>query len=108
VLRAEGWLAVVYPGPDHLVELNERFGLMRQHKRKARGYFEEVSRFIGPQAIVRLCRRAELDGAAVRDVVLMGPNAHHVSPSIFEAETDRFAVTFDIVVSLARKSGAAS
>ena len=27
VLRPGGWLAVAYPGPDHLIELRDRFGL---------------------------------------------------------------------------------
>jgi 23S rRNA (guanine745-N1)-methyltransferase len=34
VLMPAGWLALVYPGPDHLVELTERFGLLRQQERK--------------------------------------------------------------------------
>src|SRR5215469_10770380 len=30
VLRPGGWLALAYPGPDHLIELRGRFGLLRQ------------------------------------------------------------------------------
>ena len=30
VLRPGGWLTVVYPGPNLLIELNHRFGLMQQ------------------------------------------------------------------------------
>jgi hypothetical protein len=34
VLRPGGWLAVAYPGPDHLVEIADGFRLMRQHEDK--------------------------------------------------------------------------
>src|SRR5206468_1280309 len=43
VLRPGGWLAVVYPGPNHLIELSNRFGLMRQHQRKTQCSFEARS-----------------------------------------------------------------
>ena len=44
VLAPGGWLAMVYPGPDHLVELNDFFGLMRQHQGKGRHYTDMVRR----------------------------------------------------------------
>jgi SAM-dependent methyltransferase len=33
VLRPGGCLALVYPGPEHLIELRDRFGLLRQNRR---------------------------------------------------------------------------
>jgi 23S rRNA (guanine745-N1)-methyltransferase len=104
VLRPGGWIAVVYPGPNHLVELSQRFALMRQHGHKTRRYSDAIRRHIGPLISVRFCQQSELDSAAVRDAVLMGPNAHHISPSAFDAETGPFTATFDLVVPLARKS----
>jgi len=32
VLRPGGWLAVAYPGADHMIELRDRFGLLSQHE----------------------------------------------------------------------------
>src|SRR6202035_873382 len=46
VLRPAGWLAVVYPGTDHMAELSDRFGLLRQHKHAARRYTEAAGRLI--------------------------------------------------------------
>jgi len=40
VLRPGGWLALVYPGPAHLIELRDRFGLIGQHEDKTRRYSE--------------------------------------------------------------------
>jgi 23S rRNA (guanine745-N1)-methyltransferase len=108
VLRPGGWIAVVYPGPNHLVELSQRFALMRHYEHKTRRYSAAIRRHIGPPATVRLCHQSELDSAAVRDAVLMGPNARHVSRSAFDAESGPCAVTFDVVVLLARKSGVAA
>ena len=36
VLRPGGWLVLGYPGPDHLIELRSRFGLLRQREGNAR------------------------------------------------------------------------
>jgi 23S rRNA (guanine745-N1)-methyltransferase len=80
VLRPGGWLAVAYPGPDHLVEIADGFRLMRQHEDKTRSYTETAERFIGPPTIDRLLSHAVLDDAAVRNAILMGPNARHITP----------------------------
>ena len=60
VLRPGGWVAVAYPGPEHFVELNHRFGLMRQHENKTRHYFEATSRLIGRPTMTRLFCRTSL------------------------------------------------
>src|ERR1700730_4747819 len=57
VLRPGGWLAVVYPGTDHLAELRDHFGLMRQHASAAQRYSEAAGRLIGPPTLHRLRRR---------------------------------------------------
>ena len=44
VLRPGGWLALVYPGPEHLIELRGRFGLIAQHEDKTRRYSELARR----------------------------------------------------------------
>jgi len=43
-----------------------------------------------------------LDGAAVRAAIMMGPNAHHIAPSMLAAEIGPMAVTFDIAILLAQ------
>jgi 23S rRNA (guanine745-N1)-methyltransferase len=79
VLRLGGGLAVAYPRSNHLIELHDRLGLMRQHGDKTQRYAEAMLRTLGPPTTARLCYRTILDAAAVRDVVLMGPNARHIA-----------------------------
>jgi 23S rRNA (guanine745-N1)-methyltransferase len=106
VLRPGGWLALVYPEANHLIELRRRYRLLGQHGEKARRYGEAASRAIGPAAVARIVRRAFLAPDAVRDIVLMGPNARHRARTSLPAETESAEVTFDIAVLLARKRAA--
>jgi len=103
VLAPGGWLAMVYPGPNHLVELSHAFGLMRQHQGKGRHYADAVCRYIGPPTIAQLTCYTVLKGDGIRDALLMGPNARHLNQSTLEAANGPLPVTFDIVVLLARK-----
>jgi 23S rRNA (guanine745-N1)-methyltransferase len=103
VLRPGGWLAVSYPGPDHLIELRDRFGLLRQSEDSSRRYVDMARRFVGPPTVVRLLSRAVLDPAMTRAAVLMGPNARHVDPSTLDIGPHPLAVTFDINLLFARK-----
>jgi len=104
VLRRAGWLAVAYPGTDHMTELRDRFGLMRLHETAARRYTEAVNRFIGPPTVRRLRWQTFLDDAAIRSAILMGPNAHHVAISRLDGELGPMAVTFEFMVLLARRN----
>jgi 23S rRNA (guanine745-N1)-methyltransferase len=103
VLRPGGWLALVYPEANHLIELRRRYHLLGQHSEKARRYREAASRTIGPAAVTRIVRDTTLAPDAVRDIVLMGPNARHPALALLHAEAEPIAVTFDIAVLLARK-----
>jgi 23S rRNA (guanine745-N1)-methyltransferase len=103
VIRPGGWFALAYPGPDHLIELRSRFGLLRQHEGNARRYDGMARDFVGPTSVTRLRKRVVLDGAMVRSAVLMGPNAHRVDRSTLYAEAGSVAVTFDINLLFARK-----
>ena len=103
VLRPGGWLAVAYPGADHMIELRDRFGLLSQHEPAARCYTEATGRLIGQPTIRRLHRRTVLDGAAIRSAILMGPNARRITASALDAERGRVAVTFDVILLFARK-----
>lgn len=103
VLRPGGLLALAYPGPEHLVELRDRFRLLRQHSATASRYADMAACLIGPPSIARIYSRAVLDAAATRAAILMGPNAHHVDPSIVGADFAPLTVTFDIHVIFATK-----
>jgi 23S rRNA (guanine745-N1)-methyltransferase len=104
VLRPGGWLAVAYPGPAHLIELRERFGLLRQGQETYGRYADMATHFIGPPTVARLRSLAVLDPAIVRAAILMGPNARHVDPSTLDSGPHPRAVTFDINILFARKS----
>jgi 23S rRNA (guanine745-N1)-methyltransferase len=104
VLRPGGWLAVAYPGPDHMAELRDRFGLLRQHDDAARRYTEAARRFIGPPTITRLLSHTVLDSTTIRAAILMGPNARRVTPSNLDVEPGPLDVTFDMNVLFARKT----
>jgi 23S rRNA (guanine745-N1)-methyltransferase len=103
VLRRGGWLALVYPEANHMIQLRHRYHLLGQHREKRRRYREATSRTIGPAAVTRIVRHATLAPDAVRDIVLMGPNARHPALAPLHAEAEPIAVTFDIAVLLARK-----
>jgi len=103
VLRPGGWLAVAYPGPDHLIELRDRFGLLRRHEKNSERYAHMAERFIGPPTIAVLRSRAIFHPAMARAVILMGPNARHVDPTSLDVGSDPLSVTFDINVLFARK-----
>ena len=102
VLRRGGWIAVAYPGPEHLRELGHRFGLLNHHARKSERIVAEANHWIGAPTIVRHRREVILDGVAVRAAIMMGPNAHHIAPSMLAAGIGPMAVTFDIAILLAR------
>jgi len=107
VLRPGGWLVLVYPEANHLMELRRRYRLLGQHGEKARRYRDAASRTIGPAAITRIVRRTTLAPDAVRDIVLMGPNARHTALTPLHAEAEPIEVTFDIALLLVRKRTAA-
>jgi 23S rRNA (guanine745-N1)-methyltransferase len=104
VLRPGGWLALAYPGPDHLAELVDRFGLMQQHAGKTARYAEATQRWVGPSTAVRLVRRLSLDRESIRHAVLMGPNARHIAASALDVAA-AMDVTIDIAMLFARKPG---
>jgi 23S rRNA (guanine745-N1)-methyltransferase len=103
VLRPGGLLEMAYPGPNHLAELRQGFGLMRQHASKTDRYMEAAAKHIGSPITARLLRRTMLSLAGIRDVVLMGPNAHGVTTAALQLDADSLRVTFDIVMLFAWK-----
>jgi 23S rRNA (guanine745-N1)-methyltransferase len=103
-LRPAGWLALAYPGRNHLAELVDHFGLMQQHAGKPGRYAEAMQRWVGPSTAVRLVHRLSLDRESIRHAVLMGPNARHIAASAFDVAA-AMDVTIDIAMLFARKPG---
>ena len=104
VLRPGGWLALAYPGPHHLAELIDRFGLMQQHAGKTDHYAEAMQRWVGPSTAGRLVHHLSLDRESIRHAVLMGPNARHIAASALDVAA-AMDVTIDIAMLFARKPG---
>lgn len=103
VLRPGGWLAVSYPGRDHLAELRRRFGGMRQHETAGSRYIEAVRQFVGPPVLHRFRTKMMFDNAAIRAAVMMGPNARHLAHMVLDASHGEIEVTVDLVFLFARK-----
>ena len=104
VLRHGGWLALAYPGPEHMIELRDRFGLLRQDERSAGRYADMARRLVGPTCVTRLRRRTVLDPATACALILMGPNARRFDSTVLDLGPDPLAVTLEINVLFARKA----
>jgi 23S rRNA (guanine745-N1)-methyltransferase len=103
VLRPGGILAVAYPGPEHLIELRQAFGLLDQGEGKSAAYAAAMAEALGVPAHHRLRSEARLDAADIANVILMGPNAHRTRLEALPPEGDR-SVTFDIELLIARRT----
>lgn len=102
VLRADGVLAVVHPGPEHLIELRRAFGLLQPQPGKAARYEEAARRCFAEVRQERVMRRVPLDRAAILDAILMGPDARHRTAASLPTWSGTRPVTFDITLLLAR------
>jgi len=103
VLRPGGILATAFPGPDHLIELRQAFGLLDQGEGKTETYAAAMAEAIAPPTRRRLRATARLDAADIANVILMGPNAHRTSPDTLPPDGVR-DVTFDLELLIARKA----
>jgi len=102
VLRKDGILAVAYPGPDHLIELRQAFGLLEQGEGKSETYAASMAEALGKPEHRRLRSAVRLEAADVANVILMGPNAHRVAAETMPSQGS-WDVTFDIELLIARK-----
>jgi 23S rRNA (guanine745-N1)-methyltransferase len=108
VLRPGGWLALAFPGPEHLIELRDRFKLLRQKEESSGRYAEMTARYVGPPFVARLHQRTVLEPEMVRAAILMGPNGRHVDPAALNVGATPLAVTLDINLLFAAKPGSTS
>jgi 23S rRNA (guanine745-N1)-methyltransferase len=95
-LRPGGRLAVAYAGPDHLIELREMLGLMDPQPGKGASYRRQMQGLGGGTLHDRLRRSVQMSHAEALDLILMGPNARHVSAAAIPAWSGAQAVTFDV------------
>ena len=94
-LRPGGRLAMAYAGPDHLIELREMFGLIDPQPDKHASYRRRMQG-LGGILHDRLCRSVPMSHAQALDLILMGPNARHVSAASIPAWSGTRRVTFDV------------
>jgi 23S rRNA (guanine745-N1)-methyltransferase len=95
-LRPDGRMAVAYAGPDHLIELREPLGLMEPQTGKSASYRHQMQGIGGGILHDRLHRSVQMSHAQALDLILMGPNARHVSALAIPAWSGTTAVTFDV------------
>jgi 23S rRNA (guanine745-N1)-methyltransferase len=102
-LRPGGLIALAYPGPDHLVELRATLPLLDVPAGKARHYRERLQPLFEVVSHTQVRRRIEVDASLARDLVLMGPNARHLSGRDLAVPDGSLSVTLDVELILARK-----
>ena len=95
-LKPGGRLAVAYAGPDHLIELREIFGLMDPQPGKGASYRGRMQGLGGEILHERLQRSVPMSHGQALDLILMGPNARHVSAAAIPPWSGTKAVTFDV------------
>lgn len=95
-LRPDGQLAVAHAGPDHLIELRDMLGLLDPQPGKGASYRRRMQSLGVGIVHDRLRRSVQLSHAQALDLILMGPNARHVSAAGIPAWSGTKAVTFDV------------
>jgi 23S rRNA (guanine745-N1)-methyltransferase len=95
-LRPGGRLAVAYASPDHLIELRQLLGLMEPQPGKSASYRRQMQGLGGGVLHDRLHRSVQMSHAQALDLILMGPNARHVSAAGIPAWSGSKTVTFDV------------
>ncbi|GAA1259323.1 methyltransferase domain-containing protein [Pseudonocardia aurantiaca] len=81
VLRRDGALLVVTPAPDHLAEVREVARLIGVDERKPERLDKALAARFRTETRERLAFAMRLDEAGLRQVVGMGPSAHHRDPA---------------------------
>lgn len=80
VLRPDGALVVVTPTARHLAELPARLGMLSVDAAKEDRLHRTLSGHFRQERTDVVERQAVMTGQDVRDLILMGPSAHHLGP----------------------------
>ncbi|NQX12240.1 hypothetical protein HQQ80_11435 [Microbacteriaceae bacterium VKM Ac-2855] len=106
ILRPHGTLLVVTPTPRHLAGIRERFGMLAIDARKAERLDTQLAGF-DRLAVEEVEYETSMTADDLRNEVMMGPSAHHVSPDALDpllAEvTEPVAVTISVVMARYRR-----
>ncbi|HEY3604831.1 MAG TPA: rRNA (guanine-N1)-methyltransferase [Sporichthyaceae bacterium] len=106
VLRADGALLVVTPGPGHLGELVAAVGLISVDVDKPARLAAALEPWFEPGPAQRVSALLSLSRGAVAAVVGMGPNAHHLAAGELAQRTaalaEPVAVTLEVDVAVYR------
>jgi 23S rRNA (guanine745-N1)-methyltransferase len=102
ILRPGGQVAVAYPGPCHLIELREAVRLMPTASGKKALYRDRMHRFCEDISHERILRSVDIAHSDALNLILMGPNARHLSEDDIAAWPGKKSVTFDIELLVGR------
>lgn len=100
IVRTDGSLVIAAAGPDHLRELREELNLMQVRPDKEAVLAEQLSESFEVRPPQRLTFTIDLDDEGAQDLVTMGPNFWHRSPSSGTATA--MTVTADFLLLTAR------
>ena len=93
VLRCDGALLVVTPGPAHLAEHGPEFGLLTVDPDKDRRLAASLDEHFDLAARDNLTVPLTLTASEARNLVRMGPGAHHLSAGQLDAITEGVTAT---------------
>ncbi|HEX4223316.1 MAG TPA: rRNA (guanine-N1)-methyltransferase [Pseudonocardiaceae bacterium] len=102
VLRADGALLVVTPGPAHLAELGPEFGMLTVDPDKDRRLAASLDEHFAPTARETLTVPLTLTAQDAAHLVRMGPSAHHLTDdqrNALDASTEPVTATASFTLS---------
>ncbi|NAZ86781.1 DinB family protein [Kineococcus indalonis] len=99
VLRPGGAWVVLTPLPAHLEQVRGALGMVAVEERKQERLAADLAGF-APAAQRELSLQRPLDRDALRDLVLMGPSAHHVDAAGLEERLAGLPPVVDVTVAV--------
>ncbi len=85
ILRPEGRLLVVTPGPAHLAELTGPLGLLAVDGRKEERLTSKLSPYFTPHSTQEYLTTVSLGRESVAALAAMGPSSWHTNPEVLAA-----------------------
>jgi 23S rRNA (guanine745-N1)-methyltransferase len=99
VLNGRGRLLVVTPAPRHLQEIREPLGLLGIGDDKNERLSAQLKPFFVLTGRETVERRLRLGKTDVRSLVMMGPNAWHITPDELDQRTGQLAAATGVTAS---------
>lgn len=101
IIVDDGLLVVVIPTDRHLAELVERLALLQVDREKSRRLSDGMTGYFRPIDSMPVEYTVDLDHAAIRALVRMGPSARHVTPDRLGEAVAALPEPFAVTVSTA-------